>query len=311
MRSANMRSANTPSVGFSPPARGGGRRTVSIGLACRLDIEHSLARGLRSLWKSLPDSRGVSWYDLGPNGVRGMLNGMTPSDSWIATPRGIALGFDGTDDYVTMGVAPPLDLRTGNATLMAWAQFSQVQPDMDGTDHVSAICGKGCLGNSVGHGLIVRNDTIRYQVRYGASAQLEAVSDTTLCDGKWHHVCGTLDRSSATGVRLYVDGILQSATADATPSSGIDLANSLPFAIGARYDTSWDYHFLGRLDDIRFCASCLSAAEVRSAYHDSAMAHYAMLRRPRSRRLATIEPSPLPPPIAGTIPWHLLLQRAV
>ena len=79
-----------------------------------------------------------------------------------------------------------------------------------------------------------------------------------------HGSTAVCDRDSSTGVRLYIDGVPQNATADPTSIAGIDIADSTAFAIGSRQDTSlaWMWDFLGRVAAVCVWKRVLTETEI-------------------------------------------------
>jgi len=214
---------------------------------------HPLARALAGCWL-LNEGAGATAPDAGGRHHDGAFSGaptwsQSPfghavefdgADDWIAMgacldlgtddsqgPFGRAVEFDGADDWIAMGDC--LDLGTDDITVLALVRYSAAsQPDAWSGSHYGAIAGRGYLSASKGYGLLVdASNRIGWQVRNGASC-FTVASDAALNDGLWHLAIGVWDRDSTTGVRLYIDGVRQTATADATTLDGIDLAGPPP-----------------------------------------------------------------------------------
>jgi hypothetical protein len=77
----------------------------------------------------------------------------------------------------------------------------------------------------------------------------------THLDGKWHHVAGA---TSATGMRLYLDGVLRTSNARGEPIfySGNDLW------VGREGTGAPGRDFAGEIDDVRIYTRALSAEEI-------------------------------------------------
>jgi hypothetical protein len=133
-----------------------------------------------------------------------------------------ALGFDGTDDHVTMGVAPELGLET--FTVEAW-----VRRDGSGQTAGTGVGGLD-LVPIAGKGRGENDDTI-YNCNYlfgfqgnvlgadfedaATGANHPVVGSIAVSWGQWHHVAVTYDGATWS---LYVDGALdEQLTVDATP----------------------------------------------------------------------------------------------
>ncbi len=89
---------------------------------------------------------------------------------------------------------------------------------------------------------------------------------------QWHHVFVTYDGSKrASGVLIYVDGVLQSADvwSDALQFKG-GIRNSQPLLLGRRdVESSFED---GRIDEVRLYAKCLQDVEVQALFLESQLA---------------------------------------
>ncbi|MCX5647018.1 MAG: hypothetical protein NTZ17_20405 [Phycisphaerae bacterium] len=183
--------------------------------------------------------------------------------AWTPGAFGPAVEFDGNDDWIGMGNC--LNLGTDDVTLLALVQYGPAdQPEQWQGDHIAAIAGKGYLTPSGGYGLSIgAGNKICWQVR-NQSTVFNVASDSTLNDGLWHVAVAVCDRDSATGMRLYIDGVRQSATADPTSVAGIDVTDPAAFAIGSRQDTSmvWAWDFLGRVAAVCVWKCVLTEAQI-------------------------------------------------
>ena len=212
--------------------------------------------------------------DASGNGNHGTVSGATLTEDRFGNIDS-AYEFDGSNDYINIGHDDILDIGVGNATLQAWIKFSEQQSQTWQTEHLGSIVGKGFLGSYIGHGLYVDNDTVCYQVRMPKDFKYYACSDNYLNDGNWHHIAGILKRDEVEGVKLYVDGVLQTMrglsfniasqpTADVTESTET-LDNGNSFTIGASSKINY-YNFNGLIDDIHFYKRALSNCEIKSLY---------------------------------------------
>ncbi len=85
-----------------------------------------------------------------------------------------------------------------------------------------------------------------------------------LHDGRWHHVAVTVERNSAKGGKLYVDG--QSVlTFDPTNQAG-DLSNTEPLRIGNHANPSLKCFFEGTIGGVTLDHRALSAHEIAVSY---------------------------------------------
>lgn len=118
-------------------------------------------------------------------------------------------------------------------------------------------------GNGSGGGL-------RFFVRNAAGAVSSAsVTTAPANDGQWHHLVGVCDEAGG-HVYLYVDGKL-AATGSIAPGSGL-LSSAMPLSIGARESAnnnpvSYDFQFIGAIDDVSLYNYALTGAQVSSHYY--------------------------------------------
>jgi len=226
---------------------------------------HPLARGLVGCWL-LNEGAGGTAHDVSGHHRDGVFSG---DPMWSEGSFGRAVQLDGVDDWITMGDC--LDLGTDDITVLALVNYSAAnQPDVWASSHHGAIVGKGYLSGGKGYGLLVDpTNRIGWQVR-NLSSFFGIGSNTALNDGSWHLAVGVCDRDDSAGVRLYIDGVQQSVTADATAFDGIDLNGSSAFAIGSRQDEAggWYWDFLGSVAMVCVWKRVLSEAEIRKLYQN-------------------------------------------
>jgi hypothetical protein len=89
-------------------------------------------------------------------------------------------------------------------------------------------------------------------------------SGPNLLDGHWHYVAMSIERTSATGGRLYVDGH-RVLTFDPTRQAG-DLSNLQPVRIGNHANPTLKCHFRGVIDDVALYRNALSPEEIAAGY---------------------------------------------
>jgi hypothetical protein len=85
-----------------------------------------------------------------------------------------------------------------------------------------------------------------------------------LLDGRWHYTAMSVERTSPTGGRLYVDGH-KVLTFDPTGEAG-DLSNLQPLRVGNHADPNLRCIFKGMIDDVGFYRRALSADEIAVAH---------------------------------------------
>ena len=101
----------------------------------------------------------------------------------------------------------------------------------------------------------------RGKLQFESSRGTIEASGRVLNDNQWHHVAGTMAKSGDDYIySIYVDGQLDGTVTNATGLT----ATTLGWAIGARYDGTWNYQ--GLIDDVRIFNHALTPAEVRKLY---------------------------------------------
>ncbi|MHC4484609.1 MAG: LamG domain-containing protein, partial [Planctomycetota bacterium] len=182
-----------------------------------------------------------------------------------------ALELDGVDDYVDCGNPPILDFGTGDWTVSAWMNATEVPSD-------STIVGKGGDHSSV------ELPGVRYQMLLDSSNYISPTLDDDVdkynpggeipvIDGQWHHI--VMMRRNGTELRLYVDGVEdmgvtnhgESTIPDTYDLSGTSKFNAYIGAITHAENSTPDTVVLeklcpGMIDDVRIYDVALSEAEI-------------------------------------------------
>lgn len=232
-------------------------KLYNAGSSKLLGASSEAGSGLVGHWK-LDDRTGARATDSSGQGNNGTLTGFAlagATSNWISGRLGGAVSFDGTNDYVDLG---DRDLITSNKmTASAWIKTT-------GTiDQYETVVGKNY--NSTAWAL--QGDSTANKVRFWAGTYTnQAVSDNTLNDGAWHHLVGVYDGTlGSANVKLYVDGIAQSATANYTSN----IANTADReSIGAVINSSGNpfYFFPGSIDDVRIYNRALNADQIKTLF---------------------------------------------
>ena len=209
-----------------------------------------MSDGLVGYWKM--DEASGDILDASGNGYTGTTTGTTVESGKYGNGR----SFNGTTDYSDLG---DIDMVTGKTlTASAWIKTTgQI-------DQYEQIIGK----NYNGWSWALQGDNTTNKVRFFVSANSyddKAVSNSTLNDGVWHHVIGVYDGNlPSSNIKMYIDGVLQSTTADNT----IDIPNTIDHeSIGAGVGAaSQGLYFPGSIDEVRVYNRALSPREVRDLY---------------------------------------------
>jgi len=204
------------------------------------------ANDYRSATKGLYDKSGQSHTATSINAA-----------SFVSGKVNQATSFGGSDCAI-MG---DVDLIQGNAmTVSAWIK---------GTAAIAEYTGI-VTKNEVSAAWALQGDTTANKIRFFVGAYgNKAVTNNAMNDGLWHHLVGTYDASlGSANVKMFVDGVLQSTTANYT--SGI-IGTTDDEAIGCcSQGATHNVFYTGSIDDVRIYNRALSAAEVANLYNSSA-----------------------------------------
>ena len=213
-----------------------------------------IPNGLVGYWTM--DGKTTNWstnqeLDSSGNGNTGTLVNMSQTTSPVLGKIGQALYLNGINQYISTGqqILP----NTPSAfTMSAWVNIKSFGAGIIMAENTSApYFTGGILTHTAG------GNKFYFSVDgFGSSAY----SNSTPTNGTWYHVVGVYDSTSATQKEvLYVNGVLQTVTANAT-AFGLS-GNTV--TIGARYS---DILFNGSIEDARIYNRALSAQEVQELY---------------------------------------------
>lgn len=231
---------------------------------------HPLARGLDVFW-AMTEGAGQVLHNAAGSQYAATASG-TPTWEPCSRFPGRALRFDGVDDYFDFGNV--LAIRTRDVSMMALVQLDAAQAETYGV-----VCGRGAIYyGAKGAVFYVKTNKLSFQIRGSAAVGVPGLD--SLLDTGWHVAIATVDRDSATGVRHYIDGVLQ-GTADPSAFASADIYDSTDhFAIGAEWQaSSFLYDFRGVIGAVAQWHRALTEAEVAELSRDP----FCVLRRPESR----------------------------
>lgn len=177
-----------------------------------------------------------------------------------AEGAGEALSFNGTNSNVDLGISAGLQFeRTDAFTIETWYNtIIQTQQFLISNAIQDGSANQGIdilMGNSSGliRVLLKNNDQ--------TDNEISITSNNGFADGNWHHLAVSYDGTSlASGVKIYVDGVLQPVTVNMDNLSG-SIVNGNEWNIGSR-DQSTGY-FTGQLDEIRIWNVAREEFEIR------------------------------------------------
>ena len=201
-------------------------------------------------------------YDSSTSGVVGVL---TAGPQKVSGKIGQAYRFTGNGsggNYIDMG--SPAALRPENITVNAWVKIEQATGADQGiisSEH-GAFSNPCTDGGNGGYILWWRTtQKIEFLIYNGPCTWVTARSNEALSYGRYYHVVGTYDGTTA---RLYIDGVLQTTTGS---GSAISYPASVAqnFAVG-KYSTN--AYSSSVIDDVRIYNRALSASEIYTLYRE-------------------------------------------
>ena len=201
--------------------------------------------GLVGAWMPSLGVTGETLRDVSGNGNHGTLTGMDAATDWVATSKGLALDFDGSDDYVqsdyaieSLGALPRtlsshFKIRnTSNQTIAGFGNSSSSQ-----WFYILIFQGKWYFSG--------------YANDYSISQPLPVVGQ--------HHISMSYDSSD---VRFYLDGLLIAQFAKTlNTQSGV-------LRVGRRA-TFNDFPLNGQVSSVMLHKRALSTSEIKQLYVDS------------------------------------------
>jgi Concanavalin A-like lectin/glucanases superfamily len=229
----------------------------------------------------------VSWWpgDGNTNDIRDGNDGSLQNGTTFSTGMvGQAFSFDGVDDFVQVPNAANLDFeRTDAFSIDAWILTSET------TLNHFIVANRQLNAPFKGYALMIDNgETPKCYANDPTPAGagwlqfLLDGSDTSNCprdhalivygstalnDGQWHHVAANYDgSSSASGMRLYVDGILETGVLVLDDNLGTNsVLSSDPFSIGAGSGNG-PQPFQGEIDEVEVFNRVLTDQEVADIF---------------------------------------------
>ena len=201
-------------------------------------------------------------------GTLGATSAVTTDDpTWIEEGRcvsGKCLQFDGSNDVVNMGDV--LDFERTNAfSFNFWVKSPA------GSGSLFVVAKQDNYNTGEGYHVSLLNTGIVqfFLANHGTANRIDIRGTTNVRDNKWHHVTTTYSgSSSASGVKIYVDGKAETTTTVADNLSGTTLTSE-NFQIGCREGCTLLW-YNGFIDDLKIYPYARSAAEVKVDYNAGA-----------------------------------------
>ncbi len=201
----------------------------------------------------------VAYYAFENNTEDGSGNGYDATASgnpqYVSGPTGygMALEFDGSNDYVRLPIGPAIAAMT-DITISTWANFSDLGGGWQrlwdfGNDEQINMFVTPRMGTA---------GELRFAITIaGNTAESNITAAATLPSG-WHHVAAVIDSASMT-MKLYLDGKLAAEGPTLTLPS--DLGETTENYLG-RSQYAADAYYFGSLDEFRIYDRALSESEI-------------------------------------------------
>lgn len=209
----------------------------------------------------------VAWWKLDNNADdsagdnRGTLQG---NPTYAPGKFGQAISLDG-DDYVDCGNPSLLNFGTGDWTVSAW-----IKTTLSGKEAVNrgiVFANGGDEAGGIRYTLAV-NEMYLDRVTLTTDSNIhkaQAIGNTAVNDGNWHHVIGIRNASQ---LRLYVDGVLDGTSflPDGHDLSGASQHNAYIGVITDNRDSSLVKYFVGLIDEVCIFGGAIDANGVQALY---------------------------------------------
>lgn len=213
------------------------------------------------LWH-FDEGTGLTAADSSGDGNDGTLTNMDPATDWVAGKFGMALDFDGINDYVRVPDSETYEVSTG--TIKLWfktdtnfADTSRMNGYLIGkqaSDGIStfSVVMLGAFHHSDNGGKLL------FWIRDSdGSNSISLESPTRLDDGFWHHVACVW---GSEGMKLYIDGVEVASD----PYTGWWDGNTTDLGIGdiLKGGGALPYAFDGVIDEVRIYDRVLCDDEI-------------------------------------------------
>lgn len=213
--------------------------------------------GLVGAWMPSLGVTGETLRDVSGNGNHGTLTNMDAATDWVATSKGLALDFDGSNDYATIGNVLNI---SGGISISSWVNLD-VFPSGSGR---SLIVSKGYDGTDEAYHLGFAGGSLLRFYTFNSTLGIRGVVYThSFSVSRWYNIVGTFDESIW---RLYIDGVNVINVTDPVALR----VTSQPLIIGASsLSGSVSRFFNGSISNTSIYNRALSPTEIKQLYVDS------------------------------------------
>jgi hypothetical protein len=216
-------------------------------------------------WR-LDEGSGTIAYDSSGHGNDGTIMG---DPQWVAGKNGMALDFDGTEDYIDIGLGAGDYFATLNSGLSVAAWINRAST---GTYDIAFGAGRNPVGTTAGDD----NNGWKFGIDSGDVVKfttlgiLDYTSTVGVPVGEWSHIAATFNEAG-TELKVYLNGEYQetiSGSGPANPATGL-------YAVG--FGGTWALEFFdGMLDEVRVYNHVLTDPEILAAMEGTKGYPYAL-----------------------------------
>ena len=193
--------------------------------------------------------------DVSGNANHGSQVNMSTSTAYTRGRIGQALTFDGTNDFISLGLAESLKFDTGSFSYGGWFWVDEdedAKPPM-GWDAGSTDTYDIRIDNAGAEGFDCNIDF--------ATADANARHNVTVNKNIWYHVLCIFDANTNI-VNLYVNGISVAQSSAGTGGRTVNGFGNRRLQVGSNTETFWR----GKADDVRIYNRALFSDEIKQLY---------------------------------------------
>ncbi|MDD5547771.1 MAG: LamG domain-containing protein [Candidatus Pacebacteria bacterium] len=216
-------------------------------------IHNDIVDGLIGYWKFDEGSGNIAQDFSRENHKGTLVNSPTRVDS-SGCKAGKCISFDGSDDYVDIGLEGNLNPRTNSFSQVVWFK-TNIAGQATNASFINQING----GNSRAVTGMFSGGTLRAYVRDENANSFQPTISGNYADNNWHLFALVRD-ASAGRLRCYIDGNTDVCNTDISTLGDVNINQT---TLG-RWPGSGA--FSGNLDDVRIYNRALSAEEISRIY---------------------------------------------
>jgi len=208
--------------------------------------------------------------DIGGSGQTCPATSETTCPAWNNSGKfGKTLEYDNADDHIIISDNDSLSFGNGSTdqpfSISAWIY-------QNASENAGDIVSKyNSSTTEIEYRFLLVTDSISFTVYDDtSSSRIGKIGGTNLSDLTWYHVVGTYDGSStANGIKLYVNGNIETSTNDnAGTFTNMDNTTS-PLYIGLHSSTLAG-DFSGKIDEVKIYNQALTADQVKTEFNQGA-----------------------------------------